>query len=115
MPKFRIGETVHTKTQAGLRECMITRVELILSAYFEKKVVKYRYGVFMDPDSVFKALGRGQQPRDYSVNVCTVDEDDLVKDVNDYIQCKLINLEARKAAVEMEIMQLKTELKSVGR
>lgn len=40
---------------------------------------------------------------------------DLVKDVNDYIQCKLINLEAKKAAVEMEIIQLKTELKSVGR
>lgn len=40
---------------------------------------------------------------------------DVVKDVNDYIQCKLINLEAKKAAVEMEIIQLKTELKSVGR
>lgn len=115
MSKFKIGEILHIETQSGLKKCMVTKVEMVYGPFFTEGVVRYRYGVFMDPDSVREALQAGQLPRDYSVNMRTVYEEDLVRDMNDYVQKKITDLEARKAALEMEITQLKTKLKSTGR
>ena len=117
MSKFKIGEILHIETQSGLKKCMVTKVEMVYGPFFTEGVIKYRYGVFMDPDSVREALQAGRLPRDYSVtaNMRTVYEEDLVRDVNDYVQKKITDLEARKAAVEAEIARLKVELKSTGR